>query len=39
MTGQTMNLLAQCWLLVLAVFLGAVWFERKRSLHDRDQAQ
>lgn len=31
MTNQTLNLLALCWLLVLVMFLGAVWFERARS--------
>ncbi len=36
MTGQMLNLLALCWLLVLAMFLGAVWFERAHSL-ERDE--
>lgn len=39
MTGQTLNLLALCWLLVLAMFIGAVWFERKRSMRNGDQPQ
>ncbi len=39
MTNQTLNLLALCWLSVLVMFLGAVWFERKRSMRNSDQSQ
>ena len=31
MTNQTLNLLGLCWLVVLAMFVGAVWLERARS--------
>ena len=39
MTNQTLNLLALCWLLVLVMFLGAVWFERARSLRSGDKSR